>query len=76
MEVGFHEPGLIFIKIHKNVFMSIYIIDHRMSLVSITIIFGRQFAFDSKSWRNVIFLQVGQLDKWTNISFIEGSDIL
>jgi hypothetical protein len=34
MEVGFHEPGLmtyestlIFVKIHKNIFMSVYRID-------------------------------------------------
>ena len=29
MEVGFHEPGLIFMKIHRNIFMSIYRIDPR-----------------------------------------------
>jgi hypothetical protein len=29
MAVGFHEPGLTFMKIHKNIFMNIYRIDPR-----------------------------------------------
>ncbi len=28
-EVGFHEPGLIFMKIHRNTFVSVYRIDPR-----------------------------------------------
>ncbi len=34
MEVGFHEPGLIFMKIHRKFFMRVYRIDPRCELFS------------------------------------------